>query len=114
MSNIIKKPSALMLLGANLLSIIGCFLPFISFLGESFPFIEGDGVFVLILCIISIILTFKKAILAFIPNIIALVITFISIFNVAEFSLDFLAIGAYIIVIANIVAIVGSLLSKKI
>lgn len=108
-----KKPSILMLLGGNVLSIIGCFLPFVSVFGFSVAYIEGDGVFVLILCAIGIALTFFKPKFAFIPNILALLVTFIGISGAADFSLSILGIGAYLIIIANAVAIAGGVMAMK-
>jgi len=109
----LKKPSMLMLLGGNILSIIGCFLPFVSMWGFSTSYIEGDGVIVLVLCAVSIVLAFVKAKFAFIANAIALIVTFIGVSQAAEFSLDLLGVGAYVIIIANIVAIIGSIKSAK-
>lgn len=109
----LTKPSMLMLLGGNALSIIGCFLPFVTLWGFSESYISGDGIFVLILCIVSIVLAFFKVKFAFIANALALLITFIGISSAAQFSLDLLGIGAYVIVIANIVAIIGSIKTGK-
>jgi len=108
-----KDPGTLMLLIGNIVAIVGCFLPFVSLWGFSASYIEGDGIFVLILCLVSIALAFFKANFAFIANIVALVITFIAIANAASFSLEVLGIGAYAIIIANIVAIIGSIKAKK-
>lgn len=113
----IKKPSMLILLGGNLLAIIGCLLPFVSvsFLGVDMnvSYMEGDGKIVFALCVVSMVLAFVKLKFAFVPNIIALLVTFVGIANTAELSLEFLGIGAYIIVIANVVAILGCFKAKK-
>ncbi len=102
-----------MLMLGNVLSIIGCFLPFAKVLFFSVPYIEGDGMIVLALNIIGIIITLIKSKIAFIANILALVVTAVSVVNMAELSLDLLSTGAYLIIIANIVAIIGSFKSKK-
>ncbi len=108
-----KSTSMLMLLGGNIFSIIGCFLPFLTVFGFSVSYIKGDGVFVVILCAVSILLAFIKTKFAFIANILALIVTFVAIFQAADFSLEILGAGAYIIVIANIVAIIGGLKARK-
>lgn len=103
----------LMVLIGSVVAIVGCFLPFasISILGfsESISFIEGDGVFVLVLSIVSIILAFFKTKLCWIANGLALLVTLYDCFNIAtEMSISLLSFGAYAIIIASIVAIVGS------
>ncbi len=108
-----KQTAKLMLLGGNILAIIGCFLPFVSVWGFSVPFIDGDGKIVVVACIVSIVLAFIKAKLASIANIIALIVVVVDIANAGDLALDLLAIGAYVIIIANIIAIIGSIKSKK-
>ena len=101
-----------LLLGGNVLSIIGCFLPFVSVFGYDYPYIKGDGIIVLVLCIVSMVLAFlNKAKISCVANVLALIVTFMGISKLAEISLEFLGVGAYLIIIANIVAIVGSVKS---
>ena len=108
-----KDPGTLMVFIGNVLAIIGCFMPFISFWGVTVNYIEGDGRIVLVLSIISIVLAFFKTKIAFIPNILSLIVCFVDISALESFSLDFLGTGAYVIIIACIVSIIGSIISKK-
>lgn len=110
----VKEPSILMILGGNVLAIIGCFLPFVSIFGFGVSYFEGDGKIVAVLCVVGIILALVKAKIAWVTNVIALIVTFVAIFRTASMSLELLGIGAYIVVIANIVAIIGSIKAKKI
>ncbi len=106
----------LMVLIGSVVAIVGCFLPFASVsafgFSTSVSFIEGDGVFVLIFSIVSIVLAFIKTKFCWIANVLALLVTIYDSFNIiTELSFGSLAIGAYAIIIASIVSIVGSLKS---
>lgn len=108
-----KDPGTLMLFIGNIVAIIGCFLPFISVFGQSVNYIEGDGVIVIVLSIVSMVLGLFKAKLAFIPAILSLVVCFFDLSALESYALDLMGIGAWLIIIANIVVIIGSLISKK-
>lgn len=110
-------PSKLMILIGSVVAIIGCFLPFASVsmfgVSASVSYMEGDGVIVLVLSIVAIALAFFKTKLAFIASGLGLIVTLYDSFKiVTEMSFDVLGLGAYIIIIASIVAIVGSVKSK--
>lgn len=114
MSQKFKKASFWMLIGGNVLSIIACFLPFVEVLFLSKPYIDGEGKFVLALNVIAIVLAFVKIKFAFIPNIVSMslvCLTFVDCIN--EGMIEFLAIGAYLVVIANTVALFGGVKDKK-
>lgn len=102
-----------MLMLGNIFSIVGCFLPFAQVFFLSVPYIEGDGMIVLVLNIVGIIITLIKPKIGFIANVLALVVTAVGVANMAELSLELLGVGAYLIIIANVVAIIGSFLYKK-
>ena len=102
-----------MLILGNVLSIIGCFLPFAKVWFISVPYIEGDGMIVLALNIIGIVIALIKTKIAFIANILALVVTAVGVVNMAELSFELLSTGAYLIIIANVVAFIGSFVYKK-
>lgn len=108
-----KRPSMLLILGGNLLTIIGCFLPFVSLLGMSTNYFAGDGKIVVVLCIAAIVIALFQPKFAFIADAVALLITFIAVSRTASLSLDLLGIGAYIIILATIAAIVGSVMEFK-
>ncbi len=114
MSQKFKKSSFWMLIGGNVLSCIACFLPFASVAFWSMPYIDGEGKYVLALNVVALVLAFVKPKFAFIPNIVSMslvCITFVSCIN--EGYVEFLAIGAYLVVISNVVALFGGVKDKK-
>lgn len=114
MENMFKKSSFWMLIGGNVLSVIACFLPFVDVAFLSVPYIDGEGRFVLIMNVIAIVLTFVKMKYAFIPNIISMsliCLTFVDCFNEGMF--EILAIGAYLVLAGNVVALCGGVKDKK-
>lgn len=107
-----KTHAKLAIIIGNILTCIGCFLPFISLFNLSMSFIEGDGILVVILSVVAIIIALFKPKFAFIPNALSLFITIHDMINIADISSTrMLAIGAYVILIGTIVAIVGSILA---
>lgn len=109
-----KNPGFWMLIGGNVLSVIACFLPFVDVAFLSVPYIDGEGRFVLIMNVIAIVLTFVKMKYAFIPNIISMslvCLTFVDCFNEGMF--EILAIGAYLVLAGNVVALCGGVKDKK-
>jgi len=94
-------------LGGCVLTILGCFLPFVSTFGISINYADGDGIFVIVAAIVSGILIFlnkSKAVL--IPSIIAAAIlanTTINMIQIDGVSFEF---GFVLILIGLIATIV--------
>lgn len=103
--------SKLIVIIGSIVAIIGCFLPFASVFGYGVNFAEGDGIFVIVLSVIAIVIALFKAKIAWIANVLALVVTIYDMSKISEISSDLLGSGAYIIVIASIAAVVGSIMS---
>lgn len=98
--------------------ILGCVLPFYSIdyldVTKSIKYIEGDGIIVCICAIVAAILAFlklKKA--AIVPSGIELVVTVVELLAMQDVLGDLgrLNIGAYLVVLGAIVAVVGSVLA---
>ena len=103
-----------MLVGGNVVSVAACFLPFAEVAFWKLPYIEGDGMLVSALNIIALVLAFVLPKFAFIPNIVSMLLvclTFVNCFN--EGVIGVLAIGAYLVLIANVVALIGGVKDKK-
>ncbi len=113
MSKRVKNPGFWMLLLGNVFSIIGCYLPFATVFFVSIAYIEGDGMIVLAANVVGIFLTFVLPKFAFTANILALVVTAVGFTDIADLSFEFLGVGAYLIIIANVVAFIGSFVYKK-
>ncbi len=122
--NIVKKNKMWIGIGACAIAIIGCFLPIakVSVLGfsQSVTYMDGDGVLILIAMVISGVLFFlKKDIFTLIPTGIALLITLYDIINVSKYTGGYglgsikIGIGAFVIIIALIVAVVLPLITKE-
>lgn len=103
-----KKNIKLVILIANIVAVIGCFLPFASLFGYGVNFIEGDGVFVVVLSIVAVLVALFKPKFAFIPNAISLFVPIYDITQAPGMS-DFLDIGAYMIIAGTAVAIIASI-----
>jgi len=111
----------MMVIIGSILGVIGCFLPFatVSLLGfsQSITFMEGDGIIVLILSIVAIVLAvLKLERFSFIPSGIALLVTLYDSMNMASvasesYGVASMAIGAYVVILAIAVAVVGSILA---
>ena len=113
MGNRVKNPGFWMLLLGNVFSIIGCYLPFVTIWFVSVPYIEGDGMIVLAANAVGIFLAFILPRFAFIANMLALVVTAVGFTDIADMSFELLGAGAYLIIIANVVAFIGSFVYKK-
>jgi len=102
-----------MLIGGNALSIIACFLPFVDYVIASAVYIDGEGVFILVLNAVAIVMAFVKPRFAFIPNIVStawVCITFVDWINAG--GLQLLEIGAYLVLAGNIIALFGGVKDK--
>ena len=112
-----KNKFYLMVLIGNLLAFIGCFLPFVSIWGSQVNLIEltaGGGSAVIVVIIVSVVYTFLKPSVVFVPCIISVCIygaNFITL--ITEGVMDALSIGAYLILVATVVALVGALKLRK-
>ena len=103
-----------MIIGGNVVSAIACFLSFVDVGFMSVPYIDGEGRFVLMMNVIAIVLAFVMMKYAFIPNIISMslvCLTFVDCFNEGMF--EILAIGAYLVLAGNVVALCGGVKDKK-
>ena len=108
-----KNPGFWMLLLGNVFSIIGCYLPFAKVFFVSIAYIEGDGMIVLAANVVGIFLAFVLPRFAFAANILALIVTAVGFTEIADLSFKLLGAGAYLIIIANVVAFIGSFVYKK-
>lgn len=112
-----KNRNYLMVLIGNLLAFIGCFVPFVTIFGSSISLMEltvGGGSAIIIAIIVCIVFTFVKPFVVYIPCIISVCIygaNFMSL--IAEDLLETLHIGAYLILVATVVALVGALKFRK-
>lgn len=112
-----KNKNYLMVLIGNLLAFVGCFVPFVSIWGNTVNLIEltaGGGSAVIIVIIVCVVYTFVKPAVVFIPCIISVCIygaNFITL--ITEGVMDALSIGAYLILVATVVALVGALKLRK-
>lgn len=111
----IKKNRMWITLGGLALALIGCFLPFAkaSVLGfsQSVKYTDGDGILVIIAVIVSAVLVFlKKEKFSLIPSGIAAIITIYDMINTSHVASGLasvsLGIGAFVIIIGLIVAII--------
>lgn len=116
-SSYFKDGNYLMVLIGNLLAFIGCFIPFVSIFGSTISLMEltvGGGSAIIIAIIVCIVFTFVKPLAVYIPCIISVCIygaNFMSL--IAEDLLETLHIGAYLILVATVVALVGALKLRK-
>lgn len=116
-SSYFKNRNYLMVLIGNLLAFIGCFMPFVSIFGSTVSLMEltvEGGSAIIIAIIVCIVFTFVKPLAVYIPCIISVCIygaNFMSL--IAEDLLETLHIGAYLILVASIVALVGALKLRK-
>ncbi len=112
-----KNRNYLMVLIGNILAFIGCFIPFVSIFGSTISLMEltvGGGSAIIIAIIVCIVFTFVKPLVVYIPCIISVCIygaNFMSL--IAEGLLETLHIGAYFILVATVVALVGALKLRK-
>ena len=112
-----KSANYWMIFLGNLLSLIGCLLPFVSAGSRSASLFElsvGGGGAVIISIIVCVVFTFVKPMVVFIPCIVTVSIyglLFIGL--IAEELLEALSVGAYTILIASIVALVGAVRFRK-
>lgn len=112
-----KNRNYLMILIGNLLAFIGCFVPFVSIFGSTISLMEltvGGGSAIIVAIIVCIVFTFVKPLVVYIPCIISVCIygaNFMSL--IAEDLLETLHIGAYLILVATVVALVGALKFRK-
>lgn len=110
----IKKSSFWMLIGGNVVSVIACFLPFISLPFVSMPYTETDGTLVLILNGIAILWALVSMKYVFILNAVSMFMVCLSVVECINKGLfEFLGIGAYLVLIANVVALIGGIKDKK-
>ena len=110
---ILNKNSKYIGLGGCILTIIGCFLPWSNFLGESYSQINGDGKIVLILAIVTAILIYlKKDKISLVTSGIAILVFIID--GSKVFSSNFNAgIGLFTILIGLICMILYPFINKN-
>ncbi len=112
-----KSANYWMIFLGNLLAFIGCLLPFVSAGRRSASLFElsvGGGGAVIIAIIVCVVFTFVKPMVVFIPCIVSISIyglLFMAL--IAEELLEALSVGAYTILIASIVALVGAVRFRK-
>ena len=118
----IKKYGKWIGLGAILLTIIGCLLPFAQVTGvvqnDSISYVEGDGIFVLILMVISaILLLLKKNIASLVFTIISFIILIVDAVNVSKYFVSFgslakigYGVGFYFVLFGLIITLVMTIL----
>lgn len=107
------KTKLMIIIGAIAMC-IACFMPFakVSMLGASasVPYTDGDGIMIIILAIVAVILAvLNLQKFSLVPTIIALIVTLYDVSHISERSerLASPAIGAYLVIIGAIIAVVG-------
>ena len=112
------KISLLIIVIGCVMVILGCVLPFytVNYMGvtASVKYIEVDGIIVCICAIVAAILAFLKLKkVAIVPSAIGLVLTVVELIAAQDAigALGSLNIGAYLVVLGAIVAVVGSVLA---
>ena len=118
----IRKNRMWITLGGLALALIGCFMPFAkaSVLGfsQTVNYTDGDGILVVIAVIISAVLVFlKKEKFSLIPSGIGALITIYDMINTSRVASGLasvsLGIGAFVVIIGLIVAIIMPLIPQN-
>ena len=110
-----KSANYWMIFLGNILSLIGCLLPFESVRDYSlFELSAGGGGAVIIAIIVCVVFTFVKPMVVFIPSIVSVSLyglLFMAI--IADGLWDALHVGAYLVLVASIAALVGAVRFRK-